>query len=129
MAKKNPKSSSSRNTDQTENTHVTSEWMPTNLLDPRDSNLSTMKSEKLEEVKLLFDGNVDAVIPHSSERADWFRPNWVCFYYYPFDIGMTFPFSKLVSDVLDFLNISPGQLMPLHGGSSLVWTLLRQTMI
>lgn len=56
-----------------------------NLLDSRDNNFSTMKKEKLEEAKLLFHGDVVIVIPRPIEYADWYRENWVCFYYYPFE--------------------------------------------
>ena len=44
-------------------------------------------------------------------EADWFKQGWVCFYYYPFDIGMAFPFSDLVCEVLRAMKVSPGQLM------------------
>lgn len=112
MAKKSAKGSTSRNTDTSENPGSQPDWIATNLLDPRDSNCSTMKIEKLEEVKLLFHSNVVVVVPHSTILANWHKKDWVCFYYYPFDIGLTFLFSKLITEVLSVVNVSPGQLMP-----------------
>lgn len=61
---------------------------------------------------MLMGNNAVAVIPQSDQRADWYLSGWVCFYYYPFDVGLTLPFSKLDMDVLDTLGIFPGQLMP-----------------
>lgn len=87
-------------------------WSATNLLDSRDNGHSTMKEKTLAEARLLFNGNPILVLPSSGELADWHRAGWICFYYYPFSIGMTFPFSKLVLEVLDALHVSPGQLMP-----------------
>lgn len=112
MTKKITKSPSSRNTDNLEAPINTMTWIATNLLDSRDSHQSDMKMEKLEEAKLLFRSAVDKVVPDSSVHTDSFRKNWVCFYYYLFDIGLTFPFSPLIADVLKTLNVSPGQLMP-----------------
>lgn len=87
-------------------------WVATNLLDARDNGRLSIKEKALGEAKLLFNGNPQLELPPSGELADWHRSGWVRFYYYPFSIGMTFPFSKLVFDVLDTLHVSPGQLMP-----------------
>lgn len=87
-------------------------WIATNLLGARDNNTSMMKEEKFEEAKLLFWQTIHAVLPNPSDRADSYCKNWVYFYYYPFDIGMTFPFYDLVKDVLLTLHVAPGQLMP-----------------
>lgn len=110
MAKKSSKPSSSRNVDVAENPNSNITWVVTSLLD--DDIGSTIKPEKFEESKMLMGNNTVAVIPQSDQRADWYRSGWVCFYYYPFDIGLTLPFSKLPIDVLDTIGISPGQLMP-----------------
>lgn len=115
MAKKNTKNSNSVNTDNLDSSNQNMSWSVTNLLDSRDSHQSDMKIEKLDEAKLLFRSTIDAIVPNSSIRADSYRNNWVCFYYYPFDIGLTFPFSSLVVDVLRTLKVSHGQLMPFAG--------------
>ena len=86
-------------------------WVETLLLDVRDSEASLMEKEKLSQVTTLLGKDVDAVIPAETERADWYRKGWVCLYFYPFDIGMKFPFSKLVKEVICSMQISPGQLM------------------
>lgn len=110
MAKKAPKASTSRNVETYENPDQKVTWVATSLLE--DDFPSVMKVEKLEEAKLVMGNNVVAVIPEGDQRADWFRPGWVFFYYYPFDVGLTLPFSKLAMDLLDSVAISPGQLMP-----------------
>lgn len=71
-----------------------------------------MKPKTLEEAKMLMGNNTFVVIPHPDQRADWYRPGWINFYYYPFEVGFTLPFPKLAKDVLNHLRISPGQLMP-----------------
>lgn len=70
-----------------------------------------MKPERFEEIKLLFYSITNIVIPDSSIRADFYKKGWVCFYFYPFDVGLTFSFSKFIVNVLKTLNVSPGQLM------------------
>lgn len=90
-----------------------SSWTATCVLDPYDNISCTIKKERFEEARLLISSNANAVIPKPFEGADWFREGWVCLYYYPFDIKMPFPFSKLVKEVLIDMQISPGQLMPL----------------
>ena len=71
-----------------------------------------MTAEKLTEAKMLFDSDITAVVPESPVEADWYREGWTCFYYFPFELGMTFPFSQLVDDVASSLKISSAQLMP-----------------
>lgn len=71
-----------------------------------------MKTEKLEEVKLLVRSNVATVVPDSTVNVASYKRDWVCFYYYPFNIGLIFPFSKLIVDVLKALKVSSGQLIP-----------------
>lgn len=112
MARKSNKSPSSHNTNQPESPNPTMSWTATNLLDTRDSHQSEMKNEKLEEIRLLFPPSANIVIPDSNVRADFYQKDWVCFYYYPFDIGLSFPFSPFIVDVLNALKVSPGQLMP-----------------
>lgn len=128
MAKKNTKNPISQSIDNLEAPTETMGWVVTNLFDSRDSHQSDMKIEKLEEAK-FFRSTINAVVPESTIRADSFWKNWVCFYYYPFDIGLTFPFSSLIVDVLKTLNIFPGNLCPLHEGALLVWTPLRGNII
>ena len=86
-------------------------WVDPDVLDKGDSKASIMKETKLITVKPLLGRNVVAVLPRSDERADWYRKGWVCFYYYPFDIGLVFPFSKFIRDTFTYMRISPGQLM------------------
>ena len=112
MAKKANQIPSSREAVAKSPIKVASPWVATNLIEAGDSKETFMTPEKLEDTKRFFEGNIEAVIPPSSVRADCFRPGWVCLYFYPFDIGMTFPFSKLVQELLDDMQISPGQLMP-----------------
>lgn len=109
MAKKSKKSPNSQNIANHTTTSENMAWIVTNLLETRDINHYEMKIEKLEEVKLLFRAPVNAIV---SVRADHFKQDWVCFYYYPFDIGLTFPFSPFIADVLKSLNVSPAQLIP-----------------
>ncbi|KAL8109143.1 hypothetical protein AgCh_025288 [Apium graveolens] len=90
----------------------TTDWVATGLLDFKDNLQNFMKPEKFEEAKMRFQSNVVAVIPDPSVLADFYKTRWVYFYYYPFNVGLTFPFSKFVSAVLKTLNVSPGQLMP-----------------
>ncbi|KAL8110191.1 hypothetical protein AgCh_026055 [Apium graveolens] len=71
MAKKNPKITSSVNTDSVETLSNAIKWVPTNLLDSRDNNPCSMKKEKLEEARLLFYGKIEVVIPDADERVDW----------------------------------------------------------
>lgn len=112
MAKKSNKSLLPRTSDNPLPVDDKDDWEPTDLLDVKDNNAGSMDIKRLGEAKLLFPGSIEAVLPSETQRADWYRQNWVCFYFYPFDIGMTFPFSTLVIDVLSFLHVSPGQLMP-----------------
>ena len=102
MAKKHAQASSSQE----------SLWVATDFLDIHDNKSNKMKAERLEEIKLLFNPTIDAVIPRPFELVDWFREGWVCFYSYPFDIGLVLLFSKLVKDVLICMQVSPAQLMP-----------------
>lgn len=71
-----------------------------------------MTAEKLSEATMLFDSDIIAVVPESPVEADWSRKGWTCFNYYPFELGMVYPFSRLDNDVLASLNIAHGQLMP-----------------
>lgn len=112
MAKKSNQTPSSRDTATKSPSKVVSPWVATNLIETGDSKESFMTAEKLEDAKRFFEGEIEAVIPPLNDRADGFRPGWVCFYFYPFDIGMTFPFSGLVQELLEDMKISPGQLMP-----------------
>lgn len=91
-----------------ESTEVT--WVATSLLE--DDLASGMKPKTLEEAKILIGNNNVAVVPYHDQRADWYRPGWIRFYYYPFQISFTLPLPKLAKDVLNPLQIAPGQLMP-----------------
>ncbi|KAL8156744.1 hypothetical protein AgCh_001737 [Apium graveolens] len=66
MAKKNVKSSNSRNSTLVDTQTETTNWVATGLLDSRDSLQSFMKREIFEEAKILFHSNVIAVISYSS---------------------------------------------------------------
>ena len=46
------------------------------------------------------------------ERVDWVVPDWVALYEIVFRDGMRLSIPKLVRDVLDHYEITPGQLMP-----------------
>lgn len=79
MEKKGYKVSSSKSVESLETPEENSNWVATNLLDSCDSGKSTIKEEKLAEARLLFNGDVVAVIPQSMEFADWCHEGWVCF--------------------------------------------------
>lgn len=111
MTKRNSRTPN-KSDNQIETTIERETWIATNSLDPRDNGKSNMKEEKLAEAKLLFKDNAVLILPSESNFADFYRAGWVCFYYYPFGIGMKFPFSKLVFDVIPSQHVSPAQLMP-----------------
>lgn len=46
-------------------------------------------------------------------KADLMSSIWVCFLSYPFSIGMTYPFSKLVTDFFDVTGLAYSQVMPM----------------
>ena len=71
-----------------------------------------MTEDRLSEVLMLFQENTQVIIPDESIGADWHKEGWICFYYYPFELGVRFPFSELVKNTLTDLHVSPGQLMP-----------------
>lgn len=112
MAKKSTQANTPRKATADPSSGAVSLWVATDLLDAKDSKICTMKPERFEEAKRAFAGGVEAVLPSSVERADWFKKGWACLYFYPFDIGIKFPFSKLVQDLLEDMRISPAQLMP-----------------
>lgn len=111
MAKKSSQSPSSKNVS-TQHASSESLWVATGLLEVGDNNVSTIKRSELTKIKSQMGQAVVAVAPKSDERADWYRPGWVCLYYYSFDIDIKFPFSDLIKDVLISMRVSPGQLMP-----------------
>ena len=51
-------------------------------------------------------------LPLNGERVDWNISSWVPIYEVPFRIGLRLPFPPLVSGVLSWYEITPGQLMP-----------------
>ncbi|XP_062079668.1 uncharacterized protein LOC133784254 isoform X1 [Humulus lupulus] len=50
--------------------------------------------------------------PAKAERPDWHLPGWVCLYELPFKEGLRFPIPRLVVELCEYHEISPGQLMP-----------------
>ena len=111
MAKKTSKASSSRNQDTSAEIVTPTAWVDVGIMDAPDRHHSTMSTEKITEVQMLFKSDVVVAVPEAPIEADWLKEGWVCFYYYPFDIGMAFPFSNLVREVLIAMNVSPVQLM------------------
>lgn len=108
MTKKNLKGASSKSGDSSKIV----KWGPGNILDVNDNNMSTIKVRKFKEVLSMFnDETAKGEILHPSVRADWIRKDWVCFYSYPFDIGMRFPFTHIVENTIKALDMSPAQLM------------------
>ena len=71
-------------------------WMASNVLESQSHNPSFMTPENIAEVRLLFksDPEVVCVLPDDTCCADYYSNGWVCFYNYPFKIGMTFPILK-----------------------------------
>lgn len=112
MAKKGTQSGTSRSVVVKTSGGVKSLWSPTGLLDIKDSKETLMTAAKLDDTMRFLPAGTQAVLPSVDERADWYRENWVCLYFYPFDIGLHFPFPKLVRDLVSDMRISPGQLMP-----------------
>ena len=115
MAKKAAQSNTPRNApvrNARNASEVVSLWTLTDLLEAGDSKETLMTALKLEETMPFLPAGTQAVLPSPDERADWYRENWVCFYFYPFDIQLHFPFPKLVRDLVTDMHISPGQLMP-----------------
>ena len=51
-------------------------------------------------------------LPLNGERVDWNITSWVLIYEVPFRIGLRLPLPPLVSGVLSWYEIAPGQLMP-----------------
>ena len=111
MAKKASQSSAAQNAS-TQNTSAESLWVATNLIEPRDNNVSLIKKSTLNVIKSRLGQGVVVATPKSNDRADSFREGWVCLYYYPFDISIPFPFSDVIKDVLICMRVSPGKLMP-----------------
>ena len=68
----------------------------------------------LKKLRISYDipSNVEMRLPKYYERADWDMGDWVCLYKAAFDCGFRFPFTPLVTEILSFYGISPGQLMP-----------------
>lgn len=106
MAKKTSQSGAAKGTSSE------SLWLATGLLLVSDNNVSSITRSKLAKTKTALGQDAVVVSPKSDERADWYREGWVCLYYYPFDIGIPFPFSSVIKDVLISMRVSPGQLMP-----------------
>ncbi|KAK1400442.1 hypothetical protein POM88_000047 [Heracleum sosnowskyi] len=80
-----------------QNDRSSSSWIPTSILDSNDLHSSSMTQSKLDEIKSLFSFKVNVVMPAPNHTVDWFLHGWVCFYSYPFDMGMRFPFSDLTT--------------------------------
>ena len=51
-------------------------------------------------------------------KADFSSETWVCFFYYPFSIGLSYPFSPLIQEFFDVTGFSYSQVMPM------VWRVL-----
>ena len=111
MAKKNSQSPSAQNPS-SKNSPSKSLWIATGLIEAKDNNVSSIKKSTLKKMKSQLGQEAVVVVPSSDERADWYKQGWVCFYYYSFDIGIPFPYSNLIQDVLVAMRVSPGQLMP-----------------
>ncbi|XP_074332497.1 uncharacterized protein LOC141670507 [Apium graveolens] len=67
---------------------------------------------------MLFKCNAELKLPASDELVVFHRPGWICFCYYPITIGVTLPFSRLVTNVITSMHVSPGKIMPF------VWRIL-----
>ncbi|KAF3454143.1 hypothetical protein FNV43_RR04590 [Rhamnella rubrinervis] len=59
-----------------------------------------------------FPENVILSAPADGERADSVRDGWICFYEIAFKLGLKLPFHHIISMVLKYFNLAPGQLMP-----------------
>ncbi|CAH9139235.1 unnamed protein product [Cuscuta epithymum] len=96
-------------------------FIPQFILEPKSAKQAKLTEEQVELIQTSAGFPPNAVIrfPAANERMDWFCPGWVNFLYYPFKIGMKFPFSPLTRGFLEFVNLSPSQIMPQ------VWRILR----
>lgn len=59
----------------------------------------------------MFNPEVNVILPLSDVGVDWYNKGWVCFYYYPSEVGMKFPFSNLAQNLLTVLNVSSAESM------------------
>ncbi|CAH9123261.1 unnamed protein product [Cuscuta epithymum] len=96
-------------------------FVPQHILEPKSAKQAKLTEEQVELIQTSagFPPTATIRFPAANERMDWFCPGWVNFLYYPFKIGMKFPFSPLTRGFLEFVNLSPSQIMPQ------VWRILR----
>lgn len=87
---------------------------PLNLLNASDSVPGTLTQADLHRILKVggFPESTVARLPSPADRADSFKEGWICFFEYPFRIGHSFPFSRLVQDFLVSLELAPCQVMP-----------------
>ncbi|KAF3443043.1 hypothetical protein FNV43_RR16964 [Rhamnella rubrinervis] len=72
------------------------------------------KPEDMPYLKKRYGFPENAVLsaPVDKERGDSVRDGWVCFYEIAFKLGLRLPFHHIISMVLKYFNLAPGQLMP-----------------
>ncbi|KAF3432433.1 hypothetical protein FNV43_RR27173 [Rhamnella rubrinervis] len=75
---------------------------------------SIFKPEDMPYLKKRYGFPESAVLsaPVDGERADSVRDGWICFYEIAFKLGLKLPFHRIISMVLKYFNLAPGQLMP-----------------
>lgn len=59
-----------------------------------------------------FPSEVEFLIPDENELAETKKRGWICFFEYPFRIGLKFPFSPFIRSFFQSTKILPCQLMP-----------------
>ena len=75
---------------------------------------SVIREKDLEIIRFKgrFPPGVKFRIPDENEGPEDCPPGYVIFYSYPFSIGFRFTFSEMVQDLLNALEVSPGQMTP-----------------
>ncbi|KAF3440820.1 hypothetical protein FNV43_RR19106 [Rhamnella rubrinervis] len=75
---------------------------------------SIFKPEDIPYLKKRYGFPENAVLsaPVDKKRADSVRDGWICFYEIAFKLGLRLPFHRIISMVLKYFNLAPGQLIP-----------------
>ena len=74
----------------------------------------SLKIEAFSKFKdrFQFPEGTKARLPRKGEKACAFAHGEVCFYEAAFSCGLRFPIHQFIMELLHYLNLAPGQLMP-----------------
>ena len=83
-------------------------------LDPKNNPESILSQEDLNNIgsKYGFPPNVEVRLPRPEEKVASSDENWTCFYIVLFHLGLRFPISGFLKDILIHYNLAPTQYMP-----------------